>query len=63
MPDWFTEASSVATYVAYSNSLLNPIIYGGFNNNFRQGLCTVLHCYLRKKPSQLPQPLESFEYR
>ncbi|KAG0432440.1 hypothetical protein HPB47_020837, partial [Ixodes persulcatus] len=54
MPDWFTEASSVATYVAYSNSLLNPIIYGGFNNNFRQGLCTVLHCYLRKKPSQLP---------
>ncbi|CAN8019892.1 unnamed protein product, partial [Ixodes persulcatus] len=55
MPDWFTEASSVATYVAYSNSLLNPIIYGGFNNNFRQGLCTVLHCYLRKKPSQLPR--------
>ncbi|CAN7938278.1 unnamed protein product, partial [Ixodes hexagonus] len=57
MPDWFTEASSVATYVAYSNSLLNPIIYGGFNNNFRQGLCTVLHCYLRKKPSQLPREL------
>nr|XP_037270538.1 substance-K receptor-like [Rhipicephalus microplus] len=55
MPDWFTEASSVATYIAYSNSLLNPIIYGGFNNNFRQGLCTVLHCYMRRKPSQLPR--------
>ncbi|XP_065293282.2 QRFP-like peptide receptor isoform X3 [Dermacentor albipictus] len=55
MPDWFNEASSVATYIAYSNSLLNPIIYGGFNNNFRQGLCTVLHCYMRRKPSQLPR--------
>ncbi|KAK8783503.1 hypothetical protein V5799_010132, partial [Amblyomma americanum] len=54
MPDWFTEASSVATYIAYSNSLLNPIIYGGFNNNFRQGLCSVLQCYIRRKPSQLP---------
>ncbi|XP_064457960.1 substance-K receptor-like isoform X2 [Ornithodoros turicata] len=56
MPSWFDEASSVATYIAYSNSLLNPIIYGGFNNNFRNGLCTVLHCYLRKRPSQQPRP-------
>ncbi|XP_076461128.1 QRFP-like peptide receptor [Babylonia areolata] len=33
----------VALYVAYLNSALNPILYCGFNDNFRQGFREALH--------------------
>ncbi|XP_013789283.1 allatostatin-A receptor-like, partial [Limulus polyphemus] len=44
LPTWFPVVTYFATYFAFSNSALNPIIYGGFCNNFRQGLCAVLLC-------------------
>ncbi|XP_047485080.1 substance-K receptor-like isoform X1 [Penaeus chinensis] len=44
LPKWFPEAEFVSYFVAYSNSALNPIIYCGFNANFRQGLMTLLTC-------------------
>ncbi|XP_022238549.1 uncharacterized protein LOC111085231 [Limulus polyphemus] len=44
LPKWFPAVTYFATYFAYSNSALNPIIYGGFCTNFRQGLCAVLLC-------------------
>ncbi|XP_042868473.1 substance-K receptor-like [Penaeus japonicus] len=44
LPEWFPVAEYVAYFVAYSNSALNPIIYCGFNVNFRQGFMTLLTC-------------------
>ncbi|KFM80958.1 hypothetical protein X975_09040, partial [Stegodyphus mimosarum] len=41
-------------FLAYFNSALNPILYGGFNNNFRKGLCNVLKCAYAK-PLRRPQ--------
>ncbi|XP_022237845.1 substance-K receptor-like [Limulus polyphemus] len=44
LPDWFPLLNYFATYIAYSNSAINPIIYGSFGTNLRQGLCAVLFC-------------------
>ncbi|KAG7160310.1 putative QRFP-like peptide receptor-like 2 [Homarus americanus] len=44
LPEWFSEVEFAAYFVAYSNSALNPIIYCGFNANFRQGLVSLLTC-------------------
>lgn len=44
LPDWFPVMEFAAYFIAYSNSALNPIIYYGFNVNFRQGLVSLLTC-------------------
>nr|XP_045606545.1 substance-K receptor-like [Procambarus clarkii] len=44
LPEWFSVLEFSAYFVAYSNSALNPIIYCGFNANFRQGLMSLLTC-------------------
>ncbi|XP_064457020.1 substance-K receptor-like [Ornithodoros turicata] len=44
LPLWFSGASFWCTYLAYANSALNPIIYGGMAPNFRQGLANALRC-------------------
>ena len=36
----------IAVYVAYMNSALNPILYAGFNDNFRKGFKEAFHCQL-----------------
>ncbi|XP_023224292.1 neuropeptide FF receptor 2-like [Centruroides sculpturatus] len=54
LPEWFNSFSYFAFYLAYSNSVLNPIIYGGFNNNFRQGLCAVLQCKCQRANFKRP---------
>lgn len=42
--------------MAYSNSVLNPIIYAGFNENFKQGKHQWNTCkILQKKPVNLKQ--------
>lgn len=38
-----------AVYIAYFNSAINPILYGGFNENFRKGFRDAFHCFLWKK--------------
>ena len=30
--------------MAYSNTLWNPVLYGGFNNSFRQGFARLFLC-------------------
>lgn len=44
LPLWFEGFRYFSLFLAYCNSAINPILYGGFNNNFRQGLCNVLRC-------------------
>ncbi|XP_062587638.1 galanin receptor 2b-like isoform X2 [Saccostrea cucullata] len=35
--DWYYKFEFAAYTMAYSNSALNPLIYAGFNENFKQG--------------------------
>ncbi|XP_068218162.1 substance-K receptor-like [Palaemon carinicauda] len=44
LPEWFPALEFSAYFVAHSNSALNPIIYCGFNDNFRKGLVALLTC-------------------
>ncbi|XP_078659605.1 QRFP-like peptide receptor [Branchiostoma floridae x Branchiostoma belcheri] len=37
LPDWFGDLRYAALLLGYANSSFNPIIYGGFNENFRKG--------------------------
>ncbi|XP_041364378.1 substance-P receptor-like [Gigantopelta aegis] len=39
---WYFEFS--ARYLAYCNSALNPLIYAGFNDNFKQGIYSIFGC-------------------
>ncbi|XP_063849458.1 neuromedin-K receptor-like [Scylla paramamosain] len=42
--EFVNDIEFTAYFVAQSNSALNPIIYCGFNANFRQGLVALLYC-------------------
>ncbi|XP_054724887.1 QRFP-like peptide receptor [Uloborus diversus] len=44
LPAWFPDFKWFSYYIAYANSFMNPIIYGGFNKTFREGFCIVLRC-------------------
>ncbi|XP_037084466.1 allatostatin-A receptor-like [Pollicipes pollicipes] len=48
-PSWFESVHFLAYFMAYSNSLWNPILYGGFNNNFRQGFARLFLCRGKRK--------------
>ncbi|CAL1263159.1 unnamed protein product [Larinioides sclopetarius] len=54
LPYWFEGFQYFSMFLAYFNSALNPLLYGGFNNNFRQGLCNVLKCTYAR-PIRRPQ--------
>ncbi|XP_034314832.2 substance-P receptor isoform X1 [Magallana gigas] len=41
LDDWYYHFEFAAYTMAYSNSVLNPIIYAGFNENFKQGLSNI----------------------
>ncbi|XP_023221230.1 substance-P receptor-like isoform X2 [Centruroides sculpturatus] len=55
LPEWFLNFNYFATFAAYSNSALNPIIYGGFNNNFRQAFLKLLKCSYRRRTFERPR--------
>ncbi|OXA62515.1 tyramine receptor Ser-2 [Folsomia candida] len=42
-------AQPIMVAIGYSNSGMNPIIYGYYNSNFREGFKKVLFCWRRKK--------------
>ncbi|GAB6030927.1 hypothetical protein CHUAL_007754 [Chamberlinius hualienensis] len=44
LPSWFDDLKFFAYFIAYANSAINPIIYGGFNANYRQGIRAILRC-------------------
>ncbi|CAL1276576.1 unnamed protein product [Larinioides sclopetarius] len=45
---WIEEYQWVSNYLAFANSFINPIIYGGFNKTFREGFCIMLRCGYRR---------------
>ncbi|XP_052789118.1 neuropeptide FF receptor 2-like [Mya arenaria] len=49
IPDYVLKIEYVAIYIAYCNSALNPILYGGFNENFRKGFNDAFKCTLWKR--------------
>lgn len=50
LPPWFTSASYFATFIAYCNSAINPVIYGGFNKSFRDALFNIFKCECKREP-------------
>ncbi|KAG8199982.1 hypothetical protein JTE90_006226 [Oedothorax gibbosus] len=46
---WYEDFTFFSYYIAYANSFMNPIIYGGFNKTFREGFCIVLRCGFRRE--------------
>lgn len=38
-----------AVYIAYFNSAINPVLYGGFNENFRKGFKDAFKCILLRR--------------
>ncbi|XP_071128533.1 substance-P receptor-like [Mytilus edulis] len=49
--DWYYGLNFAACCMSYSNSALNPLIYTGFNENFKKGITNVLrplHCKRKK---------------
>ncbi|XP_053633197.2 substance-P receptor-like isoform X1 [Cherax quadricarinatus] len=42
LPWWFEPALFWAYFLGYSNSALNPLLYGGFSDNFRLGFKKIL---------------------
>ncbi|GIY05861.1 substance-P receptor [Caerostris darwini] len=45
---WTQEYQWISNYLAFANSFINPIIYGGFNKTFREGFCIMLRCGYRR---------------
>ncbi|OWF48461.1 trissin receptor-like isoform X1 [Mizuhopecten yessoensis] len=43
----------IAVYFAYLNSAINPILYAGFNENFRRGFTEAFKCSLWRKRNQV----------
>ncbi|XP_062604204.1 QRFP-like peptide receptor isoform X1 [Saccostrea cucullata] len=45
LEEWYIHLEFSARLLAFSNSAFNPLIYAGFNENFRKGLFNLLGCY------------------
>ncbi|XP_013785416.2 tachykinin-like peptides receptor 99D [Limulus polyphemus] len=64
LPEWFSAVSYYANFFAYFNSALNPIIYGGFNSNFRKSFYVVVKCgYQDSHSHRCQQPISATKQR
>ncbi|GFQ70249.1 uncharacterized protein TNCT_294811, partial [Trichonephila clavata] len=52
LPYWFEGFQYCSMILAYFNSALNPLLYGGLNDNFRQSFCNVLKCEYARRPKR-----------
>ncbi|XP_033757176.1 QRFP-like peptide receptor [Pecten maximus] len=50
---WYKDFTFFAKLLAFSNSAMNPIIYAGFNNNFRKGFKIMFGCYKKQRYTTL----------
>lgn len=51
--EWYFNLQFAACFMAYSNSALNPLIYTGFNENFRRGIQRVWNCISCKEKANM----------
>ncbi|XP_061175179.1 neuropeptide FF receptor 2-like [Saccostrea echinata] len=49
LPDWYNPFYFAAVTLLYTNSALNPVLYGGLNDNFRNGLKGLMNNIFRRK--------------
>lgn len=52
--DWILEFDWIAKFLAYANSFVNPIIYGGYNKAFRDGFCNLLKRGCKRRQFGIP---------
>ncbi|XP_069125505.1 QRFP-like peptide receptor [Argopecten irradians] len=50
---WYNDFTFFAKLLAFSNSAMNPVIYAGFNNNFRKGFKIMFGCYKKQRYTTL----------
>lgn len=43
-PHYIDGLKYAALYIAYSNSSINPLLYGGLNEHFRRSFIHICHC-------------------
>ncbi|XP_052778400.1 QRFP-like peptide receptor [Mya arenaria] len=58
LPDWFNTLDFGAVLLMYSNAAINPIIYAGFNESFRNGFKDLVNCIMNRRT---PTASETFE--
>ncbi|XP_061169047.1 QRFP-like peptide receptor [Saccostrea echinata] len=51
--DGFEDFYYIAQVLAFSNSAINPLLYAGFNDNFRKGFKQMFGCYKKKRYTTL----------
>lgn len=49
LPDWYNPFYFAAVTLLYTNSALNPVLYGGLNDNFRSGIKNLINSIFRRK--------------
>ncbi|XP_060084125.1 QRFP-like peptide receptor [Ylistrum balloti] len=49
MGPWYAKFTFFAKTFAFSNSAINPLVYAGFNDNFRQGIGSIFGCYKKQR--------------
>lgn len=53
VPPYMNGLKYGALYIAYFNSAINPVIYCGFNSNFRRGFLDAFKCNLIRKNNKV----------
>ncbi|XP_050409422.1 trissin receptor-like [Patella vulgata] len=51
LPMWYTPFYFTSIILMYTNTAVNPILYGGFNENFRNGFKDLINRVLRRQGS------------
>lgn len=49
LPAWHKPVYFTAVFLMFTNSAINPILYGGLNENFRHGARDLFNCLLCRK--------------
>ncbi|KAL5018154.1 hypothetical protein ScPMuIL_003876, partial [Solemya velum] len=53
MGDWYYHLQFAACCMAFSNSAINPLVYAGFNENFKKGISDILQFLTCQKKAPL----------
>lgn len=62
LPDWYHTLDFGAILLLYSNAAINPIIYAGWNENFRKGFKDLVNGVINRNSPSASEEFES-EYK